>query len=189
MNEGSKSKFRLGATTLRFWFSQRISRRMTVTNMNHSQTARGPLVRRHTAWTRITHWVWAASVFFLIFSGLQIFNAHPTLYIGQQSGFEFDNAVLSIGAIETPIGLQGRTRVFGRDFDTSGFLRLSGPSEQRQVRGFPAALTIPSYQDLATGRVVHFFFAWLFVAGLFSWLTASLINGHIRRDLIPTAKI
>ena len=31
------------------------------------------------------------------------------------------------------------------------------------ARGFPAWITIPCYQDLATGRRWHFFFAWVFV--------------------------
>ena len=58
---------------------------------------RGPLVRRHTAITRITHWLWAVCLFFLLLTGLQIFNAHPVLYWGDQSGFVFDNAVLRPG--------------------------------------------------------------------------------------------
>ena len=37
-------------------------------------------------------------LFFLMLTGLQIFNAHPTLNIGLESGFEYDNAVLNIGA-------------------------------------------------------------------------------------------
>ena len=47
-------------------------------------TTRGPLVYRQTGWTRATHWVWAVSLFFLLLTGLQIFNAHPALYIGQR---------------------------------------------------------------------------------------------------------
>ena len=50
---------------------------------------------------------------------------------------------------------------------------------------FPGWSTIPSYHDLATGRVIHFFFAWLLVGTLLAWLVASLINGHLRRDLVP----
>src|SRR5262249_45542000 len=131
---------------------------------NAAQAAPGPLVYRHKALTRVTHWTWAICLFFLLLSGLQIFNAHPTLYIGQQRGFDYDNAVLSIDAVDTPHGQQGRTTVFGRQFNTTGFLGLSGSAQQRELRGFPAALTIPSYQDLATGRVVHFFFGWVLVA-------------------------
>jgi thiosulfate reductase cytochrome b subunit len=148
----------------------------------------GPLVYRQSIWTRVTHWVWATCLFFLLFSGLQIFNAHPTLYIGQQSGFGFDNAVLSMNAVNTPDGPRGRTTILGRTFDTTGVLGMSGPANNPEYRGFPAALTIPSFRDLATGRVVHFFFAWLLVATLLVWLCASAINGHIRRDLAPTGR-
>ncbi len=56
------------------------------------------------------------------------------------------------------------------------------------LEGFPSYLTIPSTQDLATGRVVHFFFAWIFAATLVVWLIASLRNRHLRKDLLPTAK-
>jgi thiosulfate reductase cytochrome b subunit len=148
----------------------------------------GPLVYRQSVWTRVTHWVWAICLFFLLFSGLQIFNARPNLYIGQQSGFDFDNSVLKMGAVNTPEGPQGRTTLFGRTFDTTGLFGVSGPADNRQFLGMPGALTIPSYRDLATGRVVHFFFAWLLVATLFIWLCAGLVTGHIRRDLAPTGK-
>jgi thiosulfate reductase cytochrome b subunit len=55
-------------------------------------------------------------------------------------------------------------------------------------RGFPSWLTIPSYQDLATGRVWHFFFAWLLVISGAVYLVVSLINGHFVRDLAPSGK-
>lgn len=111
----------------------------------------GRLILRQKLMTRITHWFWAVSLFFLLLSGLQIFNAHPALYIGKESGFEYDNAILAI-------------------------------------EGFPSFLTIPSTRDLATGRVVHFFFAWVLVATLAIWLIASLRNRHLRKDLLPTRK-
>jgi thiosulfate reductase cytochrome b subunit len=145
----------------------------------------GRLVYRQSAWTRLTHWIWAVALFFLLLSGLQIFNAHPTLYVGDQSGFGFDNEVLAIRAENTPEGPVGYMRVFGQRFDTSGVLGLSWIDDTPVGRGFPAWATIPSYQDLATGRVVHFFFAWILVATLVVWLVASLANGHLRRDLAP----
>ncbi|WP_072396745.1 cytochrome b/b6 domain-containing protein [Hyphomicrobium sp. CS1GBMeth3] len=160
-----------------------------MTRSNHgAQRHPGPLVYRQNAVTRLAHWTWAACWLFLLFSGLQIFNAHPTLYIGNESGFAYDNAVLRIGAVETPNGPEGRTRIFGRDFNTTGVLGVSGSADAPQYRGFPSAVTIPSYRDLATGRVVHFFFAWIFVATLLVWLIASAINGHLRRDIVPTRK-
>lgn len=146
----------------------------------------GALVYRQSLWTRATHWIWAICLFFLLLSGLQIFNARPNLYIGKQSGFAFDNSVLSMTAVDTPGGPRGVTSILGHEFDTTGVFGVSGTAEKPQVRGVPAALTIPSYRDLATGRVIHFFFAWLLVVTLFVWFAASFLNGHLRRDLRPT---
>jgi len=58
----------------------------------------GPLIYRQSGWTRTTHWVWAVCLFFLLLTGLQIFNAYPKLQIGLESGFDYDNAFLEIGA-------------------------------------------------------------------------------------------
>jgi thiosulfate reductase cytochrome b subunit len=147
--------------------------------------ASGTLVYRQSAWTRITHWIWAVSLFFLLLSGLQIFNAHPALYIGDQSGFQFDNHVLAIGAENTDAGPRGYTEILGAKFDTSGVLGMSGRAERPRYVAFPSWATIPSHQNLAAGRVVHFFFAWMLVGTLFVWLLASAVNGHFR-ELVPT---
>ena len=141
----------------------------------------GPLVYRQRLVTRITHWIWAVSLFFLMLTGLQIFNAFPSLHIGLESGFDYDNAIFAIGAREVGGEVRGVTQIFGAEFDTTGFLGVSGGD----VRAFPAALTIPSTQSLATGRVIHFFFAWVLVGTLILWLIASALNGHLRQ-LLPT---
>ena len=146
---------------------------------------KGPLIYRQSVWTRVTHWVWAICLFFLLLTGLQIFNAHPSLYIGQQSGFEFDNAILSIGAVNSDAGPRGRTMVLGHTLDTTGVLGVSGTADRPVFTAFPGAVTIPSYRDLGTGRVVHFFFGWIFVATMLIWFVASFINGHIKRDIVP----
>jgi thiosulfate reductase cytochrome b subunit len=148
---------------------------------------KGKLIYRHRIATRITHWTWAIALFFLLLSGLQIFNAHPELYIGKQSGFEFDNSVLSMRAMQTADGkIDGYTTIFGQSYKTTGVFGMSGPADNPSYRGFPAWATLPSYQDLATGRVIHFFFAWFFVAAFLVWFVASLISGHLRRDILPS---
>ncbi|RUT34913.1 cytochrome b/b6 domain-containing protein [Arsenicitalea aurantiaca] len=146
---------------------------------------KGPLVYRQSIFTRLTHWVWAISLFFLLLTGLQIFNAHPALYIGQESGFEYDNSILRIMPELVDGQPRGITTIFGHRFDTSGFLGMSGTEAQPQYRAFPAWMTIPSYQDLATGRIVHFFFGWVLVATLAIWLVSSLLNRHFVRDILP----
>jgi thiosulfate reductase cytochrome b subunit len=158
------------------------------------------LFYRQSAWTRVTHWIWAATLFFMVTSGLQIFNAHPILYVGRQSGFgdkqylgpqagygnkQFNNTVLDIHAEKHGGKIVGVTNILGHDFDTTGFLGKSGSKEQPIYQGFPAWATIPSYYDLATGRVIHFFFAWILVLTWCVWFFASLINSHFWRDIVP----
>lgn len=145
---------------------------------------KGPLVYRQSIFTRVTHWVWVIALFFLLLTGLQIWNAHPALYIGEQSGFEFDNAVLRIGAENTPEGPRGFTTIFGQKFDTTGVLGMSDLRGNPNYVGFPGWATIPSFRDLATGRVIHFFFAWVLVGALAVWLVASVLNRHLWRDII-----
>ena len=48
--------------------------------------APGKLVYRHNRVTRLTHWGNALALMILFMSGLQIFNAHPHLYLGQYLG-------------------------------------------------------------------------------------------------------
>ena len=136
--------------------------------------ANGALVYRQTIWTRLTHWIWAVCLLFLLMSGLMIFNAHPSLYIGHQSGFGFDNAVLDIGAEQGPDGPRGYTTVFGHKFDTTGFLGYANGT----ARAFPSQVTVPSYYSLGTGRVIHFFFAWILVPTLLIWFVAALLTRH-----------
>jgi thiosulfate reductase cytochrome b subunit len=52
--------------------------------------------------------------------------------------------------------------------------------------GFPSWAVIPSYQDLAGGRLWHFFFAWLLVINGTIYVLASMLSRHLGRDLIPT---
>jgi thiosulfate reductase cytochrome b subunit len=163
----------------------KIELRRSVLDETRQTTSAKPLIYRQVLWTRITHWIWAVAMFFLLLSGLQIFNAHPTLYIGNQSGFGFSNEVLAMGSQDTPAGSVGYTRIFGKSFNTTGVLGLSSVDNTPTERGFPSWATIPSYQDLGTGRVVHFFFAWILAITFVCWLVGGLINGHIWRDLIP----
>lgn len=105
-------------------------------------------IYRHTLATRVLHWVNALSVFLMLGSGLQIFNAHPRLYWGKY------------GANYDPAALSGWT--------------------------FPGWATIPSYQDLATGRHWHFFFAWVLVFSSAIYFVLSFATRHVQRDLLLT---
>jgi thiosulfate reductase cytochrome b subunit len=146
--------------------------------------AKKVLVYRHAAVTRVTHWINVVALTLLLMSGLNIFGAHPALYWGQKSTFA--DPWLSIGAVDKGDRMVGVTQIGSAKFDTTGVLGYSGKIGSRVPVAFPSWATVPSYRDLADSRHWHFFFAWLFVAnGLVYWLV-SLINGHIRKDLVPS---
>jgi thiosulfate reductase cytochrome b subunit len=143
------------------------------------------LIYRHSLLVRITHWINVVCILVLVMSGLQIFNAHPALYWGDKS--HFDDPLVSVRPEQGPGGWVGVTRIFGKPFETTGVLGLStGPNGEMSGRAFPSWLTLPSYQDLATGRRWHFFFAWLFVINGLVYVVASFLNRHVWRDLIPS---
>jgi thiosulfate reductase cytochrome b subunit len=144
-------------------------------------------IYRHPLTVRLTHWINVLCVIVLLMSGMQIFNAHPALYWGEAS--DFDRPVMAMRAAQQgePPRPIGQTVLFGRTWDTTGVLGLSR-NEQGFLapRGFPSWLTLPSYQDLATGRRWHFFFAWLFVINGLIYLLFTLGSGHAGRDLVPS---
>lgn len=145
------------------------------------------LFHRHALAVRITHWINALAILFLLMTGLNIFNAHPNLYWGPYGALP-DAAVrwLQIGATGGPGGPHGFVEIFGIRFDTTGILGVStNAAGNPNVIAYPSWATFPSYRDLATARSFHFFFAWvLIVNGLAYWLY-SLISGHLRKDILP----
>ena len=141
------------------------------------------LVKRHSAATRLTHWINALALAVLLMSGLQIFNAHPALYWGHKSTFAAP--WIAMTAAERDGRSVGLTRLGPITLETTGVLGYSGPPGARAARGFPAWATIPSYRSLADGRNWHFFFAWLLVGNGAVYLAVSLLSGHLARDLWP----
>jgi thiosulfate reductase cytochrome b subunit len=144
-------------------------------------------VYRHAALVRITHWINVLCLAILLMSGLQIFNAHPALYWGEASDME--RSILWIEAHPNDRGRQvGITHIFGHEFVTTGVLGWSTYNRRPSPRAFPAWITIPGPQDLATGRVWHFFFAWLFVINGLVYLLYTFLSRHFTRDLVPSGE-
>lgn len=141
-------------------------------------------IYRYSPVLRVTHWMNVLCLAILVMSGLQIFNAHPALYWGEDSDFE-----RPIFWIATAFTAEGRpigvTRIFGMSFDTTGVLGRSRFNDRPVQRAFPAWITIPSAQDLATGRVWHLFFAWVFAVNGVLYLGYAIVTRHFSRDLLP----
>jgi len=145
------------------------------------------LYLRHSWPVRLMHWINVICLTVLLMSGLQIFNAHPTLNWGKQS-YDGKPPVLDMRADSGPNGgAIGVTEILGHPFRTTGVFGLSkDPDGSMAYRGFPSWATLPGPQALAMGRQWHFFFAWLFVINGIAYLAYSIISRHLARDLAPT---
>jgi thiosulfate reductase cytochrome b subunit len=143
------------------------------------------IVLRHSLTVRVCHWINAVCFLVLLMSGMQIFNAYPALNWGYAT--YFDKPIFALSSRQDSNGETiGETKLFGWSINTTGWLGASpGSDGEIEERGFPAWATLPSEQDLATGRRWHFFFAWLLVLNGLVYV-ANLIGRRHIRDLIPT---
>lgn len=142
-------------------------------------------IYRHRAPVRLTHWINALCILFLLGSGLNIFNAHPRLYWGV-AGADADTPFFSIGAWDTPQGTNGITQIGPWRIDTTGVLGWSKVDGTDTARGWPTWLTIPSYQDLADARRWHFLFAWILVINGLVYLVWSFSTRHVQKNIWPS---
>ena len=142
------------------------------------------LIKRHSALVRVTHWINALCLVLLLMSGLQILNAHPALYLGSES--DFAAPVFAIDSHDVNGHAEGYTALLGHSVNTSGVLGLSSSGGQEVERAFPSWLTLPSNQDLETGRHWHFLMAWLLVVNGALYLLYGLFSRHFARDIVPT---
>jgi thiosulfate reductase cytochrome b subunit len=146
----------------------------------------GKVVYRHSAVTRLTHWLFFIAFLALVSSGLQIFNAAP--YLDASDKTDPARRVLQITAPSQGVGT---TTVFGRTFTTTGWLGWTDDGMGGATgRAFPGWITIPSYQDLADGRRWHLFFAWIMVICgvvyiVWGWGRADLRELVLRPSDIP----
>jgi thiosulfate reductase cytochrome b subunit len=122
----------------------------------------------------------------LLASGLQIFNAHPRLYVGK-FGADNDPAIAEISSERVGDEWRGSVRIGSLVFDTTRFLGASQEDGAAVARAFPTWSTLPSYHDLGAGRRWHFTFAWLLFINGVIYLAHGVWSQHVRRDLLPTA--
>jgi thiosulfate reductase cytochrome b subunit len=148
-------------------------------------TERPLFLRRHSVAVRLTHWLNALCLIFLLASGLQIFNAHPRLYLGKY-GADNETPVIEIASERSKDMVRGTARLGSLAVDTTGFLGASKEDGSIVARAFPAWLTLPSYHDLGAGRRLHFAFGWLLVVNGLLYMAHGFWSEHFRRDLLPT---
>src|ERR1700761_8166234 len=119
--------------------------RMPSGTATHAEPAPKQLVPRHSLLLRLTRWINVFCFSLLLMTGAQIFNAHPRLYWGEY-GADNDHAWLSLDALNSPTGLRGVVRIGSLTIESTGLLGASKEDGALAPRGFPAWLTIPSWQ-------------------------------------------
>lgn len=143
------------------------------------------LIKRHSLGTRLWHWTNFICLIVLLMSGLQIFNAHPALYWGDQS--HFSDPFVSIHARTGSDGeAQGVVQLLGHDIDTTGVLGLSRENGRDHARAFPSWATLPGEQWLTMGRNWHFLAAWIFAPSVLAYLLYTIISRRRRGLIFPT---
>jgi Ni/Fe-hydrogenase b-type cytochrome subunit len=149
----------------------------------------GERVYRHSIVARVTHWLWALAILVLIMSGLQIFNASPALDTSDKS--DATRRVLSIDAHQTATGAEvGTVTVLGHTFTTTHLLGYTDDGQGSEgARAFPGWVTMPATQDLADGRVWHFFFAWVLLLAIIAYLIVGAIRKNLRELILRPSDI
>ena len=128
--------------------------------------------RGHAPWVRVLHWVGAASVLTLAFSGFVILMAHPRLYWG-----EVGNG-LTPALIELPISRNYHHVTF--KVSTTDFPDGSGAVSGER--------TYEIFNQNGWGRSLHFLAAWFLVITGLIYVVASVGSGHLWRHLVPRAR-
>jgi len=126
-------------------------------------------VAGHARWVRLSHWILAASVLTLAFSGFEILMVHPRLYWGK-AGNDLTPALF-----ELPIS---------RNYQHGGWAPpltfFPGPNPV-----VSAARTYDIFNQNSWGRSLHFLAAWFLLVTALFYLVAGLASGHLWRHLIP----
>jgi len=106
------------------------------------------MIAAHPRWVRISHWVAAASLLALVFSGAEILMVHPRLYWGD-AGNDLMPALF-----ELPIS---------RNYKHGGW-ETPMPFASNGSRAVSAGRTYDIFNENGWGRSLHFLSAWWLVA-------------------------
>ena len=123
----------------------------------------------HARWVRVSHWILAAAIFTLAFTGFVILMAHPRLYWGETGNS------LTPALLELPIS---RNHQHGGWQDRAPF--FADPSS-----AVSATRTYEIFNQNGWGRSLHFLAAWFMVVPGAIYLLAGVLTGHFRRHLWP----
>lgn len=122
---------------------------------------------RHARWVRVSHWIAAASLLTLAFTGAEILMVHPRLYWGD-AGNDLTPAL-----IELPIS---------RNYKHGGW-DAPRPLSLNASGVVSAGRTYDIFNQNGWGRSLHFLSAWWLVATGAIYVLIGIARGHFRWPL------
>jgi thiosulfate reductase cytochrome b subunit len=131
-----------------------------------------PERRPHAGWVRFTHWIAAASLLTLGFSGFVILMAHPRLYWGEAGND------LTPPLFELPISPRYLPEAWTQPESFGGAVPAA----------MTASRTYEPFNQNGWARSLHFLAGWWLVIPGLAYLLAGLFGGHFRRHVWPRAR-
>src|SRR5262245_1887281 len=125
----------------------------------------------HAGWVRVCHWMIAASLLALAFSGFEILMVHPRLYWGDAGND------LTPPLLELPIS---------RNYKHGGY-DSAAPFFDGGASPITANRTYDIFNQNGWGRSLHFFAAWWLVLAGFVYVLTGIFGGHFRAHIWPRA--
>ena len=124
---------------------------------------------RHELWVRISHWIGAASILVLAFTGLAILMVHPRLYWGE-TGNDLTPALIELK--------------ISRNYKHGGWTPAT-PISQAAGSQVTASRTYDIFNQNGWARSLHFLAAWCLVIPGLLYLVNGLASGHFFSHIFP----
>lgn len=123
----------------------------------------------HASWVRVCHGLIAASLFTLVFSGVEILMVHPRLYWGEAGND------LTPPLLELPIS---------RNYKHGGYTAAT-PFFAGAASPVTASRTYDIFNQNGWGRSLHFLAAWWLVLTGIVYVLVGIAAGHFRAHVWP----
>lgn len=146
------------------------------------------VIERHPLAVRLWHWITAAVVFTLLFTGVVVFNVHPRLYWG-----EVGNAAMpaTFGIEPPPVGASTTARpspavlrVGGHTWNVTGAMGVSMAGG-----GYFMIYRSPRYfLKFGAARAYHFMAGWVFAVSWLAYVIYLLASRRLNRHLLPGSR-
>ena len=128
--------------------------------------------------TRLLHWIAAAAVFTLLWSGFWIFNIHPRLYWGEV-GYFGAPAVAEIAADTSGDEPSFEIRVGDLAVDVTGIMGRVNRNPYVRIASFPENFSFGGT------RALHFTAAWALFLAWILYIYHLIISGRLRSTWLP----